>query len=1196
MQRHSSGYSWLPSKGWSLAPWRLFGSAAVLLMVAGGLFATTPAPPAAAQSQSDDATLSALTLDPDNRRLRPAFMGTRIDYFAWYPSSTSIVTVAATPTVSGATLAYTPADSDTNTAGHQVSLSHGKTTVTVTVTATNGTDTQTYTVKIVREHPSPTQIDADAIMTANMTAYVWPPRDDTPDIGGWSQLNRGKMSNRTFELQGTGTEPVPGEDDTFTGYRMLVIKVVVNDWREYGADTVVACFAARPTVPAKVYRHLTLSIATGGATYEFPYRDATAFDRFAPGMCWQWARPAGLSFTLGDLAVVKMFAGNIPARGTVTVPDSPEAGTAITATVTDVTDIYNGLPDPIGYTWQWVRVKNSWVATEGPLELIKGATSATYTPTPDDIGKRLLARVRFADGAGHMERMSARTGRVTGHVPLPTPQNWSATLTPKDLGNDMLGCDNANSSASKRCSNSSVLSEDTHIMGGVRHTIHHFRSQKDEDEEFEISIRITPAVVYPELFGTYLTRQEGILLPFPASSGTSDDDGTTFTAFISEEQFFTADENETVKFWQAGDLNFELSLYDFIEKAGGGTKARIDLILDQPTDADPSIMASNFNFTGFAKGFVFVSGAEAASIQKIERITSWSMPMGNGEPRRVSDHFRITVNAAQDTHQSLRMSLFPSNCSEATAICTPKDTTTPSTTSLRTPSLSISVELPGVLSVSVGDATAVDEPDEDEDAVRCREGTELVFPITLSRRPMPGWHVRVDYATTDEGAPTANRATSPRRLADRDYSSRSGTMTWFTPTDASEDFGLERNFGVGICPDDHDEPAETLVFQISNATIYDRTGEFARERVIPITDDRATGVINANTSMMNKRQESQNTPQDNKDQKSDQQDNSPATGEVRILGTVQVGETLSASAVNVADEDGMKDATFAYQWLADDAAISGAASGTYTLADDDEGKTIRVRLSFTDDAGNAESLTSAATAAVQPRPNRPATGAPTISGSAQVGETLTASTAGIEDEDGLDNAAFTYQWLAGDQTISGATDSTLTLTTGQEGNAVKVTVSFSDDRGHTESLTSAATDAVEPAAGQQSNNPPKNDPPQNDPPQNDPEENDQQEPQQEPPATEPPGKPIELTGTLNADGSITLSWTAPEGEVTGYQVLRRRPEQGETSLEIYVDDTGSAATTWTDANVTGEGHYVYRVKARNEAGLSPRSNFVKIDR
>ena len=46
-------------------------------------------------------------------------------------------------------------------------------------------------------------------------------------------------------------------------------------------------------------------------------------------------------------------------------------------------------------------------------------------------------------------------------------------------------------------------------------------------------------------------------------------------------------------------------------------------------------------------------------------------------------------------------------------------------------------------------------------------------------------------------------------------------------------------------------------------------------------------------------------------------------------------------------------------------------------------------VSFTDDASNAETLTSAATAAVSAAANTLATGAPTITGTAQVGQTLT---------------------------------------------------------------------------------------------------------------------------------------------------------------------------------------------------------------
>ena len=68
--------------------------------------------------------------------------------------------------------------------------------------------------------------------------------------------------------------------------------------------------------------------------------------------------------------------------------------------------------------------------------------------------------------------------------------------------------------------------------------------------------------------------------------------------------------------------------------------------------------------------------------------------------------------------------------------------------------------------------------------------------------------------------------------------------------------------------------------------------------------------------------------------------------------------------MGIGDDDGIVDAAFAYQWLAGDAAIEGAATSTYTVAAGDVGKALKVKVTFTDDVGNEESLTSAPTAAV----------------------------------------------------------------------------------------------------------------------------------------------------------------------------------------------------------------------------------------
>ena len=299
------------------------------------------------------------------------------------------------------------------------------------------------------------------------------------------------------------------------------------------------------------------------------------------------------------------------------------------------------------------------------------------------------------------------------------------------------------------------------------------------------------------------------------------------------------------------------------------------------------------------------------------------------------------------------------------------------------------------------------------------------------------------------------------------------------------------------------------------------------------------------------------------DEDADTPDNSPATGALTISGKVQVGETLTANTSGVADADGHANATFSYQWLADDSDISGATNATYTLVAADEGKAVKVQVSFTDDEGNEETLTSTATDAVSaaPTPNSPATGAPAISGTVQVGETLTANTSGIADADGLSNVQYEYQWLADDAEIAGATGLTYTLTDSEESKAIKVQVSFTDDADNGETLTSAATGAV---AGAQ--------------------------------PTEPPDKPTGLEATASHD-SVTLTWDDPgDDTITGYVILRRIPGvDPEGHFDELVANTGTAATTYTDDTVSAETRYTYRIKAINGAGTSERSRWSHID-
>ena len=188
--------------------------------------------------------------------------------------------------------------------------------------------------------------------------------------------------------------------------------------------------------------------------------------------------------------------------------------------------------------------------------------------------------------------------------------------------------------------------------------------------------------------------------------------------------------------------------------------------------------------------------------------------------------------------------------------------------------------------------------------------------------------------------------------------------------------------------------------------------------------------------------------------------NNAAAGAPTISGAPQVEQTLTADTSSITDEDGLTNVSYSYQWTAGGSDIAGAAGSTYTLTDSEQGQAVQVRVTFTDDAGNEETLTSAATVAVAGAPNREATGKPTIGGTPQVEETLTADTAGIADADGLTNVSYGYQWLAAGTAISGATGSSYTLTSAEQGKTIQVRVDFTDDRENAESVTSAATKTV----------------------------------------------------------------------------------------------------------------------------------------
>ncbi len=125
---------------------------------------------------------------------------------------------------------------------------------------------------------------------------------------------------------------------------------------------------------------------------------------------------------------------------------------------------------------------------------------------------------------------------------------------------------------------------------------------------------------------------------------------------------------------------------------------------------------------------------------------------------------------------------------------------------------------------------------------------------------------------------------------------------------------------------------------------------------------------------------------------------------------------------------------------------------------------VRVRATNGDGDGAWSENASASTGA---RGNSAATGAPGISGTVRVGQTLTATTTDIADANGLtDPPGWAYQWIRSDgmdeQEIPGATAATYVLTEDDLGSTIRVRVTFTDGAGYEESVTSEVSVPVPP--------------------------------------------------------------------------------------------------------------------------------------
>lgn len=149
----------------------------------------------------------------------------------------------------------------------------------------------------------------------------------------------------------------------------------------------------------------------------------------------------------------------------------------------------------------------------------------------------------------------------------------------------------------------------------------------------------------------------------------------------------------------------------------------------------------------------------------------------------------------------------------------------------------------------------------------------------------------------------------------------------------------------------------------------------------------------------------------------------------KISGAVGVGSTVTA----VTGTWTPTPSSFLYQWYLDGKPISGATTATYKLLTADLGKTLKVAV--TARATGVTSKTTVSSGSVVQK-SFAVTAAPTITGTARVGETLTAHAGTWSPKP----SALAYRWYRNGSPISGATAATYKLTSADGGQKVQVVV------------------------------------------------------------------------------------------------------------------------------------------------------------
>ena len=238
-----------------------------------------------------------------------------------------------------------------------------------------------------------------------------------PDFGTRRNIWTGNLTVERFFDDGTSS--IYGFTETNGGLDDKDFTIGSND---YEVDTVVGHtvkgrgsnlnFSLKDSNLTRAER-AALRLHVCDARYDFGragVRTAHHTYGWVPGLDWSLLSTRTLYLSLP---------GNTAARGKPAISGRASTGQTLTAVKGTITDV-DGVPAdangvPTTFTYQWVRVDG---ATETD---ISGATSRTYTPGADDLGKTIKVKVSFTDALGS-EETGAPATPIRGAGRSPPPQ------------------------------------------------------------------------------------------------------------------------------------------------------------------------------------------------------------------------------------------------------------------------------------------------------------------------------------------------------------------------------------------------------------------------------------------------------------------------------------------------------------------------------------------------------------------------------------------------------------------------------------------------------------------------------------------------------------------------------------------------------------------------------------------------------